>query len=116
MLNFEVDEVRINQLLDELTREELRLYIQGNGADLIYYLKYCRDREVERLLYQKFHPENFIYLKMADKNHELDDDIDEKDLYVPYEIKAEKIINQNFYLHPWRANYIMLSEIPKAQF
>ena len=53
---------------------------------------------------------------MADKNNELDDKIDEKDFYIPYEIKVEKKINENFYLHPWRANYIILSEIANSQY
>ena len=53
---------------------------------------------------------------MAERNMNLDDDVSEKDLIVPYEIKVEKRINENFYLHPWKANYVILSELSKQSY
>lgn len=44
IINFEVDENKINNMLDEMVREGLRLYLEGNAIEALYYLKYCRDR------------------------------------------------------------------------
>ena len=33
---------------------------------------------------------------------------------IPYEIRVEKRINENFYLHPWNTNYVALSELSKS--
>ena len=46
----------------------------------------------------------------------LEDSVAEKDLIVPYEIKVERRINENFYLHPWKANYIILSSLNRGAF
>ena len=43
ILNLEVDEFDINKLLDEMTREGLRLYLCDTGIEIIYYLKFLRD-------------------------------------------------------------------------
>lgn len=53
---------------------------------------------------------------MAAKNMNFDDEVTEKELVIPYEIRVEKKINENFYLHPWRANYLVLSQILKVEF
>lgn len=59
-------------------REGLRLYLTGNGIDSVYYLKYLRDRWIEKLIQEKYNPEHFIYEKLADKNMNLEDEITEK--------------------------------------
>lgn len=51
VLNLEIEEVRINEELDELVREGLRLYLEGHGIELLYYLKYRRDQFIEKYLY-----------------------------------------------------------------
>ena len=43
-----------------------------------------------------------------------DEAVTEKDLMIPYEIRVEKRINENFYLHPWSTNYVALSELSKS--
>lgn len=53
---------------------------------------------------------------MAKKNISADQRISEKEFIVPYEIRLEKKINENFYLHPWQANYQALSEMKAATF
>ena len=72
IFNFDVDETKISNMLDEMVREGLRLYLEGNGIEALYYLKYYRDREIERLLYEKFNPENYLMAKNAEKNLQLD--------------------------------------------
>jgi hypothetical protein len=51
ILNFEIDESKINDELDELVREGLRLYLEGPGIEIIYYLKYKRDQYIEKYLH-----------------------------------------------------------------
>lgn len=58
-------------------------------------------------------PENYLFSKLAEKNLQLDEMVNEKDLFVPYEIKVEKRINENLYLHPWQANYLVLAHLTK---
>lgn len=53
---------------------------------------------------------------MAAKNMNFDDEVTEKELVIPYEIRVEKKINENFYLHPWKVNYLVLSQILKIEF
>ncbi len=37
-------------------KEGLRLYLQGKAVELLYYLKFCRDQAIERLLSEKYNP------------------------------------------------------------
>lgn len=53
---------------------------------------------------------------MAKKNLSLDERVTSKDFIIPYEIKIEKKINENFYLHPWQTNYLVLSEMTSNTF
>jgi len=46
---------------------------------------------------------------MAKKNISVQQHVSEKEFVVPYEIRLEKKINEHFYLHPWQANYQILS-------
>jgi len=56
IMNFDMDELNINEELDELVKEGLRLYLEGHGVELIYYLKYKRDQYIEKYLEEKLNP------------------------------------------------------------
>ena len=56
ILNLEADETDLNEMLDEMVREGLRLYLCEEGVELMYYLKHLRDRWVERLLANGHNP------------------------------------------------------------
>lgn len=53
---------------------------------------------------------------MAKKNISAQQRVSEKEFIVPYEIRLEKKINEHFYLHPWQANYQILSEMKPETF
>ena len=92
-----------------MVKEGLRLYLEGHGVELIYYLKYKRDQYIEKYLEEKLNPEHYLYDLMAKKNISVQQHVSEKEFVVPYEIRLEKKINEHFYLHPWQANYQILS-------
>ena len=55
-MNLEIDEDIINKELDNVVREGLRLYLEGEGIEVMYYLKYLRDRWVEKFLFEGYSP------------------------------------------------------------
>lgn len=61
LLDLSIEEQDINNELDELVKEGLRLYLQGEGVELLYYLKYKRDQFIERYLNEKFNPEHYLF-------------------------------------------------------
>ena len=68
------------------------------------------------MIAEKDNPEHYINAKIAEKNMSYDDEIQSTELVIPYEIRVEKKINENFYLHPWKTNYLVLSQIMKEEY